>query len=221
MVAKGCLSRGNQVAYASGSLVYRILSIMNSITLDIPQSHSWTEDDLFAFCAANRGLRIERDTSGFITIMSPSGGLSSFYISLINAELVIWNRTHKSGMTFESSAGFLLPDGSMKAPDIAFVGKESWNALSRKEKEQFPPLCPDFVVEVRSITDRLVPLKEKMESWIQNGCQLAWLIDPQEEKSYRYRPDRETVECNGFTQSLSGEDVLPGFSFDLSLLLED
>ncbi len=194
---------------------------MNSITLDIPQSRSWTDDDLFAFCAANRRLRIERDSTGFITIMSPSGGLSSFYISLINAELVIWNRTQKSGMTFESSAGFLLPDGSMKAPDIAFVLKASWNTLSRKEKEQFPPLCPDFVVEVRSATDRLLPLKGKMESWIKNGCQLAWLIDPKEEKSYIYRPGQKTNLITGFDQSLLGEDVLPGFSFDLSCLLEE
>ncbi|MEZ4775156.1 MAG: Uma2 family endonuclease [Bacteroidia bacterium] len=146
---------------------------MNSFTLDIPQSRSWTEDELFLFCAANKNLRIERDANGFITIISPSGGLSSYYISTLNADLVIWNRKQKPGYIFESSAGFLLPDGSMRAPDIAFVSKENWNKLTLKEKQQFPPLCPEFVIEVRSPSDRLPTLKEKMKTLLVVGC---WLL---------------------------------------------
>ena len=194
---------------------------MNSFTLNIPHAHTWTDDDLFEFCVSNKGMRIERDAKGFIIIMSPSGGLSSHYIFNIAIELGIWNRKSKQGICFESSGGFILPDSSMRAPDLAFVSKSKWNKLSKKEKSQFPPLCPEFVVEVRSMTDRLPVLQTKMEGWIANGAQLAWLIDPQEEKVHIYRPEVETEIISDFSYALSGEEVLPDFSFDLSRLKEE
>lgn len=194
---------------------------MNQFTLDIPQSRSWSDDDLFEFCVANKGLRIERDIKGFIVIMSPSGGLSSYYISIINTDLSIWNRKRKQGYVFESSAGFFLPDRSMRAPDVAYVSKEKWNTLNKKEKTQFPPLCPEFIVEVRSNTDRLPVLQNKMEDWIKNGAELAWLIDPIKEKVHIYRPQKHPKIISGFTSILSGDTVLEGFSFDLADLLKE
>lgn len=200
---------------------YSYIVYMHSFTLNIPHARSWTDDDLFEFCVSNKEMRIERDAKGFIIIMSPSGGLSSHYIFKLAIKLGTWNEISKKGICFESSGGFLLSDGSMRAPDIAFVSKSSWNNLSKKEKNQFPPLCPEFVIEVRSMTDRLPVLQTKMGYWIENGCQLAWLIDPQEEKVYIYRPSEEVEIVTGFSSSLSGEKVLPEFSFDLSYLKEE
>ncbi|MEM8892656.1 MAG: Uma2 family endonuclease, partial [Bacteroidota bacterium] len=188
-------------------------------TLDIPQSRSWSDDDLFEFCAANKELKIERDEHGYIIVMSPSGGFSSHYIFIILLELGNWNRKSPKGMIFESSGGFLLKDGSMRAPDVSFVAQEKWKALTDKEKRQFPPICPDFVVEVRSESDRLTILQNKMQTWIQNGSQLAWLIDPLEQNFHIYRPNREVELIESFEHQLSGEDVLPDFTFDLHLLL--
>lgn len=194
---------------------------MNQFTLDIPQSRSWSDDDLFEFCVANKDLRIERDSNGFILIMSPSGGLSGYFTSLIIIELGIWNKKHRRGLIFDSSSGFILPDGSMKAPDLAYLSKENWKKLTKKEKTQFPPLCPEFLVEVRSPTDRLPVLQKKMEEWIKNGAQLAWLIDPNEEKVHIYRPKMNPEIISGFNRILSGESVLEGFVFDLAELLKE
>lgn len=193
---------------------------MDIFTLDIPQSRSWSDDELFEFCAANKELRIERDEQGYIIVMSPSGGFSSHFIFVILLELGNWNRKSPKGMIFESSGGFLLADGSMRAPDVSFVMQEKWDSLSKKEKSQFPPICPEFVVEVRSESDRLSVLQRKMQAWIQNGSQLAWLIDPLEEKAHIYRPESEVELVHGFDSKLSGEEVLPNFEFDLALLLK-
>ena len=193
---------------------------MDIFTLDIPQSRSWSDDELFEFCAANKELRIERDKNGYIIVMSPSGGFSSHCNSIVQGELYIWNKANRFGKIFDSSGGILLADGSMRAPDLAFLSKEQWNSLKENEKSQFLPICPDFIVEVRSKTDRLNVLQQKMEAWISNGCKLAWLIDPLEKKAYVYSPIKEVNVISGFDQKLSGEDILPNFEFDLSLLLK-
>ena len=156
-----------------------------------------------------------------MTIMSLSGGLNSYYISAINAALFNWNLQQKRGKVFESSAGFLLPDGSMRAPDVAFVAREKWQGLTRKQQAQFLPLCPDFVVELRSPTDRLATLHANMEAWIANGCRLAWLIDPQAGQVHLYRPGASVEVLSGFDRVLSGEGILEGFQLDLAVLLEE
>lgn len=209
------------VWFLANSYFNSYIRIMNVFTLDIPKSLTWTDDELFEFCVANKSLRIERDKQGHITIMSPSGGLSSYYISIINTDLSIWNRKNKLGIIFESSGGFLLSDGSMRAPDVAFLSKTKWQNLTKKEKTQFPPICPEFVVEVRSNTDRLTVLKDKMENWLHNGCRLAWLIDPQNEHTHIYRSGKKPEVISGFQHKLSGEDVLPGFIFDLADLVDE
>lgn len=194
---------------------------MNSLTLNIPHAHSWTDDDLFEFCVSNKGIKIERDANGFIVIRPLSGALISHYTSLLITQLGIWNKKQKLGLGFNSSAGFLLSDGSMKSPNVSFLSIEKWKLLSKKEKSQFPPLCPEFVVEVRSMTDRLAILQTKMEAWIENGCQLAWLVDPQEEKVHIYRKNGAVEIIANFQHNLTGEEILPDFSFDLSYLKEE
>lgn len=191
---------------------------MDIITLDIPSSRSWSNDELFEFCAANKGLKIERDEKGYIILMSPSGGFNSKCNSIVHGELYIWNKKNKLGELFDSSGGFLLEDGSMRAPDVAFLSKEKWENLKDSDKTKFLPLCPEFVVEVRSKTDRLAILQNKMQAWIQNGSKLAWLIDPLEWMVHIYRSGKEVETLAGFNHKLSGEEVLPEFEFDLRLL---
>jgi Uma2 family endonuclease len=119
---------------------------------------------------------------------------------------------------FDSSTGFRLPNGAIRSPDAAWMAKERWDALSEAQQEKFPPRCPDFVVELKSDSDPQKAAREKMGEWLENGCRLGWLIDPQGQKAYVYRPGQPVAEWEGFTQRLSGEDVLPGFQPDLAML---
>ncbi len=185
------------------------------------QMHQMTDEEFYHFCQDNRDLRIERNEHQEIIIMSPTGSLSGYLNNIISSQLYLWNQTAKLGRTFDSSTGFKLPDGSNRSPDAAWVSNEAWNRLTEAEKRKFAPLCPEFVIELKSDTDDIADLKKKMQMWLSNGCRLAWLIDPDEEKAYVYRPDRAVESVEGFDQTLSGEDILPGFSLDLSLLNDD
>ena len=132
--------------------------------------------------------------------------------------LVLWNLETDSGIVFDSNGGFLLPSGAMRAPDASWVAKERWEELLAAKREKFPPLCPDFVVELRSPTDWLPHAQVKMEEWMENGCRLAWLIDPQDERAYVYRADGTREVVASFDEVLNGEDVLPGFTLSLDQL---
>jgi Uma2 family endonuclease len=123
-------------------------------------------------------------------------------------------RAHGTGIGFDSSTGFTLPNGAKRSPDVAWVRRERWEALSEEERDRFPPLCPDFVIELRSRSDPLTPLQEKMAEYIANGAQLGWLIDPGERRLYIYRPE-VTPECLEQPEQVSGEPLLPGFELDL------
>ncbi|HFA52005.1 MAG TPA: Uma2 family endonuclease [Bacteroidetes bacterium] len=181
-----------------------------------------SEKEFYDFCAANPELRVEREKDGKVIVMSPVGLTSSIVENEISSELRNWNKQTKLGKAFNASGGFKLPDGSIKAADAAWMTKAKWKALPPFERKKFSRVVPDFVAEVRSTTDALKKLKTKMEdTWIENGVRLAWLIDPSEQKTYVYRIDGSIEVVNGFEHILPGEDVLPGFEFDLSLLLED
>ncbi len=191
---------------------------MEPVILKFPADTQFTDDELFEFCVANKELRIERDKNGQIIIMPPTGSLSSSLNMTAASLLWNWNQRLKKGVVFDSSGGFRLPNGAMRSPDAAWIKKERWEQLSPEEQEKFAPLAPDFVIEVRSRTDGLKELQSKMQEWIESGCQLAWLIDPVEQKAYVYTPQGLTKTLETFGEKLSGEEVLPDFELDLSVL---
>lgn len=177
-----------------------------------------SDEELFRLCAANPELFIERTSDGELIFMAPVGGESSNRNSLLNRRLGNWNEEAGLGVVFDSSGGFVLPNGAMRAPDAAWIPKAKWEALSQEQREKFLPLCPNFVIELRSRTDRLRDVQEKMAEYMANGCRLGWLIDPYERQAHVYRPGQEP-ETVGFDDgALSGEDVLPGFMLDLALV---
>ncbi len=192
---------------------------MDSLTLTIPTEYPMTDNELFAFCAANKELRIERDELGQLMIMSPAGGITGNLNFRLTSIFGQWAEKNVAlGYGFDSATGFRLADKSMRSPDVSWVRKEKWDALALEDQEKFAPLCPDFVIELRPKSDSLSQFKSKMEKWILNGCQLAWLIDPIQKKSYIYKPDGTITELIGFDKKVSGETLLPAFELDLTRL---
>jgi Uma2 family endonuclease len=149
-----------------------------------------SDEELMRFSQENTPYRFERTRDGEITIMSPVGGIGSMHEALVFHALYTWNLGHARGIAFSQSAGFNLPDGSCLAPHAAWLSISRWNALTPRQQEGFPPLCPEFVIEVRSASDARRPLELKMEQWIENGAQLAWLIEPALSSVTIYRLDR-------------------------------
>lgn len=177
-----------------------------------------TDDELYEFCVLNKGLRIERDRGQNIIIMAPVGGNSGFFEKELIFEVESWVRESQSGYSFSSSTGFLLPNGAMRSPDACWVSEERWSVLTEQQKQKFPPVVPDFIVEIRSETDALKAVQAKMQEWVKNGVRLAWLLDSKNERAYIYRADGKVETVKGFSQLLSGEQVMPGFELDLACL---
>ena len=177
-----------------------------------------SEDEFFAFCQANSQLKFERRADGTITYMALTGGATGSRNSELLTDLTIWNRQARAGKVFDSSTGFRLPDGAVRSPDAAWVNAAAWQALSAEQQRKFPPLCPDFLVELLSPSDSVPDMTPKMQEYIANGCRLAWLIDPKTETARIFRADGSVSVVKTFAETLSGEDVLPGFSFALGLL---
>jgi Uma2 family endonuclease len=180
-----------------------------------------TDEEFVRFCEDNPELRIERTSQKEIIIMSPDFPFSSAINGEIYSAVYTWNKRHNAGRVFDSSAGFFLPDGSLRAPDVAWIPQKEWKQLVVESKRSFLKYCPDFVVEVKSQSDRLKDLNKKMEDWMTNGCKLAWLIDPEMEKTRIYYADKPAKEVSGFDSVLSGEEVLQGFTLTLSELRLD
>jgi len=182
-----------------------------------PSKLRMNDDEFFQFCQLNPELRIERTSGGDIIVMAPTGGKTGRR----NAKLIVafgrWAEKDGSGQFFDSSTEFILPNRAGRAPDLSWVRNERWNSLTSKEQEQFPPLCPDFVVELRSPPDRLKILMTKMEEYIANGAQLGWLIDPLERKVYIYRPGA-AAEVLDDPKEVSGGPLLKGFVLDVQSL---
>lgn len=188
--------------------------LVNKLEFHLPAQLKWTEDEFFAFCEANSELRIEQEANGNITLMAPTGGNTGNVNSGLTARLWLWNEDSQLGYTFDSSTGFRLENGAMRSPDAAWVEKSRYEALTEEQKAKFLPLVPDFLIELRSPSDPLIPLQKKMLEWIENGVQLAWLIDPGSRNSVVYRADGsiKIVEAGDAAHViLNGEDVLPGF----------
>jgi Uma2 family endonuclease len=195
-----------------------VKTYMERFELHFPETLQFDDEEFFAFCQANPELKLERTKDGEIIVMALTGGKTGIKNSEIIAELTIWNRQAKTGYIFDSSTGFRLPNGATRSPDAAWIAGERWEALPEVKKEKFPPLCPDFVIELKSDSDGLKSAQAKMLEWLENGCRLAWLLDPQEGKLYIYQPGKEVEVQEGFTGRLSGAEILPGFELDLKLL---
>ncbi|MCA4896188.1 MAG: Uma2 family endonuclease [Cytophagales bacterium] len=190
----------------------------SSVSIKIPKEEQLSDEWLFEFCMANKELRIERDPDGKLLIMAPVGLLGSSYNNTVASLLWVWNQKSKKGITFDSSAGFRLPNKAMRSPDAAWISNERWKNLGSKEKRRIASITPDFVIELRSESDSLAELKMKMKEWIQNGCKLAWLIDPIDQRAYIYRSSNTVDEIRSFDQALKAKEIIAGFSIDLSLL---
>jgi Uma2 family endonuclease len=173
-----------------------------------------TDEELMRFCAVNDPLRVERDANGELIVMSPGGLGTGQSNSEINFQLAKWARETDSGVTFDSSAGFTLPDTSMRSPDAAFISWPRWNALPEEEKARFGRISPEFIIELRSPSDRLPELQEKMQMWIANGVELAWLIDPSRKTVEIYRAGKQPEIQEGHSAAY-GEGPVGGFVLEL------
>ena len=177
-----------------------------------------SEDEFYAFCQRNPESKFERRADGTIEFLTMTGGDTGRRNSELITDLTIWNRQGRTGFVFDSSTGFRLPNGAVRSPDAAWVRAEAWQALPAGQQEKFPPLCPDFVVELVSPSDVLTDVLAKMQEYVANGCRLAWLIDPKTETAHIFRADGSVSVAKSFNEVLSGEEVLPGFSFPLAVL---
>ena len=189
-----------------------------NLTLNIPATVKLTDEQFYQLSLANRDLRLERTASGEVLIMPPTGGGTGKRNSDLNIQLGLWNRETKLGVVFDSSTGFKLPNGATRSPDAAWVKRDRWDSLTLEQQEQFPPLCPDFVVELQSPSDALADARLKMQEYLENGVQLGWLITPKIRQVEIYRPNRE-LEILQSPATLSGEEVLTGFVLDLTEIL--
>lgn len=187
---------------------------MNSLTLNLNSVIKLTDEQFFQLCQANENLRFERTATGELIIMPPAGGETGNRNAGITAQLWIWNEQNKLGIVFDSYTGFKLPNGADRSPDAAWVKLERWNTLTQQQKEKFPPICPDFVIELLSPSDSLKVAQEKMKEYQDNCVLLGWLINRKDRQVEIYRQNRE-VEVLENPATLSGEDVLPGLILNL------
>lgn len=195
---------------------------METLTLNVPPAVGLTDEQFYQLCVANQEWRLELTAQGELIIMPPTSGESGIRNSDLNLQLGLWNRQTRLGKVFDSSTEFRLPNGAKRSPDVSWVKLERWEALPAQDRKRFPPLCPDFVIELRSETDSLNELRAKMREYQANGVRLGWLIDPQMPLVEIYRPSRDVETINfSFDEppTLSGEDVLPGFILDLTPIL--
>jgi Uma2 family endonuclease len=174
-----------------------------------------TDDEFENLCRRNPDLQIELTKEGELVIMPPTGGETGASNFSLIVEFGKWLEKDRNGVGFDSSTLFILPNGARRSPDLAWVKKEKWDALSEEEKKKFPPFCPDFVVELRSPSDLPGNLRAKMEEYIENGAALGWLIDPLERKVYVYRPNAE-IEILENPESVSGEPELKDFTLNMA-----
>lgn len=190
---------------------------MNTIPVIIPQTLKVTQEQFEQLAIANRDVRLELSATGEFIIMPPTGGNTGKRNIDITFQLQGWNRRTRLGIAFDSSTAFKLPNGANRSPDAAWVSKKRWDALTPEQQETFPPLCPDFVIELRSKSDNMEPLRKKMREFLDNGLLLGWLIDANNKRVEVYWPNQE-VEVLESPVSLSGENVLPGFVLDLEVV---
>lgn len=192
---------------------------LGHVTLRIRPAIELTDDEFFALCQLNRDLRFERTSQGDIIIMPPTGAATGNRNAEITAQLRNWSKQDGTGATFDSSTGFKLPNGADRSPDAAWIPLSRLASVTAKQKEKFPPLCPDFVIELLSPTDTLAATQAKMAEYIENGAQLGWLIDPEMRQIHVYRPRQAVVVMENVTE-MAADPELPGFVLDLREIWE-
>lgn len=192
---------------------------MTTFTVNFNPIIALTDEQFYQLCRANPDIKFERNAQGELIIMPPTGGETGNRNVEIAADFVIWNRQTKLGKVFDSSTCFKLPNGADRSPDVAWIKQERWDTLTPEEKEKFPPIAPDFVLELMSPSDNLKATQEKMREYMENGVKLGWLIDPKTCRVELYRPGKD-VEVIESPKILSGEDILPGFVLNLELILK-
>lgn len=207
VVEQGCLLSLDYIDRAS-SFTMKTLSVL------IPPSLKLDDEQFTRLVAANPNLRLEKTAAGELIVMAPTGGEDGSYNAELTTDVGIWNRQTQTGVVFDSSTGFKLPNGAIRSPDTAWIAQARWDALTPQERKGFAPICPDFVLELVSESDDVEVLQAKMQEYMENGCQLGWLIDPKTRQVEIYRVG-QPVERLQAPQSLSGENVLSGFVLDL------
>ncbi len=180
---------------------------------------SWTDDEYFAFCQKHQDLRIETNKQGDLIVMPPTGAETGDKNSELNYQLRGWAKKNGIGKTFDSNTEFKLPNGANRSPDATWILKERYYALPLEQRQKFPPICPDFVIELRSKSDRLKPIQDKMAEYIECGVRLGWLIDPYLKQVHIYRKNGE-IEILDSPKSVLGEDVLEDFEMDLEEIFQ-
>lgn len=192
---------------------------MTAITVNLNPIIELTDEQFYQLCRANSDVKFERNAQGELIIMPPTGGGTGKRNIEIAADLVIWNRQTRLGVCFDSSTCFRLPKGGDRSPDVSWILQSRWDALTPEEQEKFPPICPDFVLELMSPSDNLKLSQEKMQEYLDNGIRLGWLINRRTQTVEIYRQGQEVEVLESLT-TLSGEDVLPGFVLNLQPIWE-
>jgi Uma2 family endonuclease len=187
---------------------------MNTYTLNLDTAIDLTDDQFYQLCRNNPDLKFERNAHGELIIMPPTGGETGRRNSNLITDVTLWNRKTQLGQVFDSSTCFKLPNGADRSPDVSWIRQDRWDALTPEQKEKFPPICPDFVIELMSPSDTLKTVQAKMQEYIDNGLQLGWLLNRKDRQVEIYRPEKP-VEILRSPLSLSGELILPGFILDL------
>lgn len=192
------------------------LEILQPCVFHMPEL---SDDAFFDFCSENDQYRIERTPEGKAVVKSGTGGLAGFRNSVLTAQLCCWAMAESGGVSFESSTMFRLPNSAMRSPDASWVSLSRWKSLTREQRRKYIPLCPEFVVELISPSDRLPDVSAKMSEWVANGAQLGWIIDGDERKVHIYRQG-QPVEVLSNPANVKGEGPVAGFTLDLSMIFE-
>jgi Uma2 family endonuclease len=192
---------------------------MTAVIVNLNPIIELTDEQFYQLCRANSDVQFERNAKGELIIMPPTGGGTGKRNIELAADLVIWNRQTRLGVCFDSSTCFRLPQGGDRSPDVSWILQSRWDSLTPDEQEKFPPICPDFVLELMSPSDNLKIAQEKMQEYLNNGIRLGWLINRRTQTVEIYRQG-QAVEVLQSPTTLSGEDVLPGFALNLQLIWE-
>ncbi len=185
------------------------------IALNLQPTLQLTDEVFEQLCRQNPDLRLERTAQGELIAMAPTGSETGYRNADLLGQLWQWNRQQQLGRVFDSSAGFTLPNGAIRSPDVAWVAQTRWDALTPAQRRRFAPLCPDFVLELQSPSDDLATLQAKLQEYIANGAQLGWLMAIEPQRVYAYRPG-QPVQIWERPVRLAGDPVLPNFVMDLT-----